>query len=74
MILKVQFTKKMSMFDSKLWKSMWQFCTANGNVEEVFGKSSNLIAFNFNEGTNQELCLQVKCLLTNATNYNVFIG
>jgi hypothetical protein len=52
MILKVQFTKKMSMFDSKLWKSMWQFCTANGNVEEVFGKSSNLIAFNFNEGTN----------------------
>ncbi len=30
MILKVQFAKKMSMLDSKLWKSMWQFYTTNG--------------------------------------------
>jgi hypothetical protein len=58
MILKVQFTKKMGMFDSKLQKSMWQFCTASGNVKEIFGESSDLIALNFNEGTNQELCLQ----------------
>jgi hypothetical protein len=34
----------------------------------------DLIALNFNEGTDQELCLQVKCLVTNATNYDVLIG
>jgi hypothetical protein len=33
-----------------------------------------LIALNFNEGTHQELCLQVRCLVTNATSYDVFIG
>jgi hypothetical protein len=33
-----------------------------------------LIALNFNEGTDQELCLQVKWLVTNATSYNVLIG
>ncbi len=49
-ILRVQFAKKMGMFDSKLLKSMWQIRTANGIVEKVFGESSDLIAFNFNEG------------------------
>jgi hypothetical protein len=72
-IIGIQFIKKMGMFESKLQKSMWQICTDNGNVEEVFGKSSDLIALNFNEGTNQELCLYVKCLVTNATSYDVFI-
>jgi hypothetical protein len=52
MILGVQFAKKMGMLDSKLWKSMWQICTTSESVEEVFGESSDLIAFNFNEGTN----------------------
>jgi len=73
-ILGVQFAKKMGMFDSKLRKSMWQIPTTSGNVEEVLGESSNLIALNFNEGTDQELCLQVRCLVTNATNYDVLIG
>jgi len=73
-IFKVQFAKKMGMFDSKLWKSMWQIHTASGSVEEVLKESSNSIALNFNEGTYQELCLQVRCLVTNATNYNVSIG
>jgi hypothetical protein len=73
-ILGIQFAKKMGMFDSKLWKSMWQICTANGNVGEVLGESLDLIAFTFNEGTNQEFCLQVNCLVTNATNYDVLIG
>ncbi len=67
MILGVQFTKKMGMFDSKLWKYVWQICTVNGSVEEVLKESLDLITFNFNEGTNQELCLQVRCLITNAT-------
>jgi hypothetical protein len=62
------------MLDSKLQKSMWQICIASGNVKEVFGEGSNFIALNFNESTNQELCLQVRCLITNATSYNVFIG
>jgi hypothetical protein len=53
---------------------MWQICTASGSIEEVLGESSDLIALNFNKGTDQELCLQVRCLVTNATNYNVFIG
>ncbi len=53
---------------------MWQICTASGSVEEVFGESSDLITLNFNEGTNQEFCLQLKCLVTNVTSYNVFIG
>jgi hypothetical protein len=53
---------------------MWQIHTASGSVEEVLGKNSDLIALNFNEGTNQELSLHVKCLITNATNYNVLIG
>ncbi len=72
-ILRVQFAKKMAMLDSKLRKSMWQIRTASGSVEEVLGESSDLIALNFNEGTNQELCLQVRCLVTNATSYDVFI-
>jgi hypothetical protein len=74
MILGVQFAKKMGMLDSKLWKSMWQIRTASGNVKEVFGESSDLITLKFNEGTDQELCLQVRCLVTNATSYDVFIG
>jgi len=73
-ILRVQFAKKMGMLDSKLQKSMWQICTASGSVEEVLGESSNLITLKFNEGTDQELCLHVKCLVTNATNYDVLIG
>jgi hypothetical protein len=73
-IFKVQFTKKMGMLDSKLRKSMWHFCTTSGSLKEVLGESSDLIAFNFNEGTNQKLCLHVKCLVTNAISYNVFIG
>ncbi len=47
----------MGMLDSKLRKSMWQIRTASGNVEEVLGESSDLIALKFNEGTDQELCL-----------------
>jgi hypothetical protein len=73
MILRVQFTKKMGMFHSKLQKSMWEIRTINESAEEVLGDSSDFITFNFNEGTDQELCLQVRCLITNATNYNVLI-
>jgi hypothetical protein len=57
MILGVQFTKKMGMLDSKLQKSMWQIRITSGNVEEVVGESLDLIALNFNEGIDQELCL-----------------
>jgi hypothetical protein len=53
---------------------MWQIRTISASIEEVFGESSNLIALNFNEGTNLELCLQVICLVTNATSYDVLIG
>jgi len=74
LILGVQFAKKMGMLDSKLRKSMWQICTTSGNVKEVLGESSDLIALNFNEGTDWELCLHVKCLVTNATSYDVLIG
>jgi len=74
MILGVQFIKKMGMFDSRQRKSMWQICTANGSIEEVLGKSLDFITLNFNEGTHQELCLHVKCLVTNATSYDVLIG
>jgi hypothetical protein len=73
-ILGVQFAKKMGMFDSKLRKSMWQIHTASGSIEEVLGESSNFITLNFNEGINQELCLHVRCLVTNASSYNVLIG
>ncbi len=48
--------------------------TASGSVKEVFMESSDLIALNFNESTYQELCLLVRCLVTNATSYDVFIG
>jgi hypothetical protein len=41
MIPRVQFAKKMGMFDSKLRKSMWQIRTANESVEEVLKGSSN---------------------------------
>jgi hypothetical protein len=73
-ILKVQFAKKMGTIDSKLQKSMWQIRTTSVSVKEVLGESLDLIALNFNEGTYQELCLQVRCLITNATSYNVLIG
>jgi hypothetical protein len=48
--------------------------TANGSIVEVLGESSDFIALNFNESIDQELCLQVRCLVINATNYDVFIG
>jgi hypothetical protein len=73
-ILGVQFAKKMGMLNSKLRKSMWQIRTVSGNVNEVLGESSDLIALNFNQDINQELCLHVRCLVTNATNYDVLIG
>ncbi len=73
-ILGVQFAKNMGMLDSKLRKSMWQIYTASGSVKEVLGESSNLITLNFNEGTDQDFYLHVKCLVTNATSYDVFIG
>jgi hypothetical protein len=57
MILGVQFAKKMGMFNSKLWKSMWQIRTTSGSIEEVFGEISNLITLNFNEDIDKELCL-----------------
>ncbi len=53
---------------------MWQFHSTSGSLEEVPGESSDLIAINFNEGIDQELCLHVRCLVTNATSYNVFIA
>jgi hypothetical protein len=56
MILGVQFTKKMGMFDSKLW-NVWQIRTASGNVKEVLRESLDFITFNFNEGIDHELCL-----------------
>jgi hypothetical protein len=52
-IFRIHFTKKMGMFNSKLQKLVWQICIASGNIKEVFGESSNLIALNFNEGTDQ---------------------
>jgi hypothetical protein len=57
MILGVQFAKKMGMLNSKLRKSMWQIRSTSGSVEEVLKENSALIALNFNEGTDQELCL-----------------
>jgi len=42
---------------AKLWKSMWQIRIAIGIVKKVLGENSDLIAFNFNEGIDQELCL-----------------
>jgi hypothetical protein len=53
---------------------MWQIRTASGNVEEVLGESSDLITLKFNEGIDQEICLQVRCFVTNATSYDVLIG
>jgi hypothetical protein len=73
-ILGVQFTKKMGMLVSKLRKSIWQFHIASGSIKEVLGVNYDFITLDFNEGIDQELCLQVKCLVTNATNYDVLIG
>ncbi len=73
-IFGVQFAKKMGMFDSKLQKSMWQIHTVSGSVKKVLGESLDFFALNFNEGTDQKLCLQVRCLVINATSYDVFIG
>ncbi len=73
-ILGVQFAKKMGMLNSKLRKSMLQICTASGSIKEVLGENSDLIALNFNESIDQELFLQVRCLVTNAMSYNVLIG
>jgi hypothetical protein len=73
-ILRVLCAKKMGMLNFKLRKSMWQIHTVSGSVKEVFGESLDLITLNFNEGTNKELCLQVRYVVNNATSYNVLIG
>jgi len=70
MILGVQFAKKMGMFDSKLQKFIWQICSVSGSVKKIIGKNLDFITLNFNEGTDQKFCLQVKCLVTN---YDVLI-
>ncbi len=57
MILGGQSAKKMGVLDSKLRKSMWQIRITSGNIKEVLRESSDFIKFNFNEGTDQELCL-----------------
>jgi hypothetical protein len=57
MILGGQSAKKMGVLDSKLRKSMWQIRTTSGNIEKVLRENSDFIKFNFNEGTDQELCL-----------------
>jgi hypothetical protein len=36
---------------------MWQIRITSGNIEEVLGENSDLITLNFNEDTDQELCL-----------------
>jgi hypothetical protein len=36
---------------------MWQIHTASGSIKEVLGESSDFIAFNFNEGIDQEFYL-----------------
>ncbi len=74
MILGVQFAKKMDMLDFKLQKIMWQTCTVSRSIEEVLGESLDLITFSFNEGTDKKLCQPVRCLVTNAINYDVLIG
>jgi hypothetical protein len=53
---------------------MWQIWTASGSIEQILGESLEFIALNFNDDTDQELCLQVRCLVTNATSYDVLIG
>ncbi len=73
-IIGVQFANKMGMLNSKLRKSIRQICIANGSIKEVLGEGSDFITLNFNEGTNQELCLHVRCLITNVTSYDVLIG
>jgi len=73
-ILGVQFPKKMAMFNSKLQKSRWQIRTISESIEEVLGESSDLITLNFNEGIDHEFFLHVKCLVINATSYDVVIG
>jgi hypothetical protein len=73
MILGVQFAKKMDMLNSKLQKFMWQIRTISGCIEEVLGENSNLITLHFNEDTDQELCLHVRFIVTNATSYDVLI-
>jgi hypothetical protein len=55
------------------YKNLWQICTTSENIEKVLGESSDFITFNFNEGKSQELCLQVRCLVTNATIDDVLI-
>jgi len=72
-ILGVRFTKKMGLLNSKLRKSMWHIRTVSGSVKEVLRENSNSITLNFNESTDQELCLHVRCLVTNATSYDVLI-
>jgi hypothetical protein len=53
---------------------MWQIHTANESVKEVIRESLDLIPLNFNEGIDKELSLHVRCLVTNAISYDVFIG
>ncbi|CAM6095002.1 unnamed protein product [Calypogeia fissa] len=73
-IIGVQFAKKIGLLDTNLQKSMWQIRIASGAVEEVLGESSRLLTLAFNQGTDQALEFQVRCLVTNATSYDVLIG
>ncbi len=55
MILGVQFAKKMACLILN-YENLWQIRNPSANVKEVFEESSDLMALNFNENRNQEVC------------------
>jgi hypothetical protein len=58
MIIRVQYARRWACSIPN-YGNLWQIHTASGSIEKVLGESSDLITLNFNEGIDQELCLQV---------------
>jgi hypothetical protein len=73
-ILGIAFATEIGVLHSNLQKSRWQIRTASGSIEEVLGETSTLLTLSFNSGTEEELLFQVRCLVTNASSYDILIG
>jgi hypothetical protein len=73
-ILGIAFATKIGVLHSNLQKLRWQIRTASGSIEEVLGETLTLLTLSFNSGTEEELLFQVRCLVTNASSYDILIG
>lgn len=65
---------RLQLTGDALKASPWSFRTASGAVEPVDGETIDTVDIAFRPGTVDEVVLQVRCLVTKATSYDLLLG